>query len=181
MTASNAQAIQANGKGLVTYVMEIMAFFYSSNEQTGYSNPDIDRGNELEEEAANIYSIKMSRHVEKADFVTDPFFKKYVGCTPDYYVYPYGLMEIKCPKDRVFLEYLLSGKIDSKYYCQMQMQLMVTGCEWCDYVVYNPNFDNDLIVKTVFPDYNMFLKLEKGFESGIKMIEEIKTKMESIK
>ena len=49
---------------------------------------------------------------------------------------------------------------------------------WCDYVNYNPNFENDLIVKRLIPDKDKVDKLLKGFESGIKMIKEIEKKME---
>jgi len=44
LTASNAQAISANGKGLETYVYTLLSEKYSSNNEK-YTNEDMERGN----------------------------------------------------------------------------------------------------------------------------------------
>ena len=56
----------------------------------------------------------------------------------------------------------------------MQMQMLVTGRKWCDFVSYNPNFtDNPIIIIRVYPDKEMQDKLKEGIEKGTKRIKEI--------
>ena len=45
MTASHAQAIGNAGKGLDTYIHELMAEYYSSGEKEQFSNKHTERGN----------------------------------------------------------------------------------------------------------------------------------------
>lgn len=171
LTASHAQAIAANGAGLKTYVRIKMSEYYSCAEKEYFSNADTERGNALENEAGLLYAWENDVEVSKVGFVV---YNDYVGCSPDLLVNDNGLAEIKCPADKTYFNYLMDKKIDSKYMWQMQAQLLICGKEWCDYVVYNPNFETNIVVQRVFPDKDKFEKLEKGFESGQKMIEEIK-------
>ena len=48
MSASNAETIIANGKGLETYIYNLMAEYYSSAEKENYINADNQRGINLE-------------------------------------------------------------------------------------------------------------------------------------
>ena len=174
MTASNAQAIAANGKGLTTYITQIMQEVYSSAEPERYKSDAMLRGNELEASARFAYEVETNSQVEEIGFV---IYNDYVGCSPDGLVDD-GLIEIKCPGDKVYFNYLLSGKIDTGYEWQMQMQMLVCEKTWCDYVVYNPNFENSLIIKRVEFDPEKAKKLIAGFESGIQQMNNIKQKLE---
>ena len=174
MTASHAQAIASNGKGLVTYIREKMCSLYSSGEDIGYTNSAMENGIEQENVAKMLYEFETGHKVEDIGFVV---YNEYVGCSPDGIVGD-GLIEIKCPTDKVYFNLLLDKKIDSKYEWQMQMQMLVCGKDWCDYVVYNPNFKQQLFIKRVLKDEKKIEKLEIGFESGIKMMKEIKKELE---
>lgn len=175
MTASHATDIATNGKGLKTYIKEIMRPLYSKKEEEQFNNKHTARGLELEDSAAMVYSFESGINVKKVGFVV---YSKYVGASPDLFAGD-GMAEIKCPDDPAYFDYLLDDdkKIDTKYYAQMQMQMLCCDKPWCDYVVYNPNFEQDLIVQRVFPDKKKFEKLQAGFASGQKMIEEIELKM----
>ena len=174
LTASHAQAIAANGKGLQTYVREMMAEYYSSAEKVYFQNEHTKRGNELEPLAAMAYEFKTGLKIQTIGFVE---YNKYVGCSPDLLVGDEGLAEIKCPADKTYFNYMLDGKINTKYLWQMHMQMLVCKRMWCDYVVFNPHFKQDLIIQRVFWDKKKVLKLLKGFGSGIRMIRKIKQKM----
>lgn len=174
MTASHAQAIGTNGKGLITYISQIMADYYNSEDQEPYSNKNMERGLELEAKAAQAYAWENLADVKEVGFVV---YNEYVGCSPDRLVGDDGLLEIKCPIDKTYFELLLTEKIDTKYEWQMQMQMLTTGRKWCDYVVFNPNFERDLFVKRVLPDIEKFKKLEAGFNSGIAMIQKLEKKV----
>lgn len=174
MTASHAQAIATNGKGLKTYVREKMCALFSTGEQISYTNANMENGLEREEIAAMLYEFETGNKTEIIGF---EIYNDYIGASPDRLVGNEGLIEIKSPTDKVYFNLLLDKKIDTKHEWQMQMQTLVCKRAWCDYVVYNPNFKQQLFIKRVFADKEKFAKLEIGFESGIKMIKEIKKEM----
>ena len=61
----------------------------------------------------------------------------------------------------------------------MQMQMYVCERKWCDFVVYNPNYDNSLIIKRVDRNEETIEKLVKGLTAGRKMIIDIIEKMKN--
>lgn len=175
LTASHAQAIGSAGKGLNTYVLQKMSEFYSKGEKEYYSNKDTERGNRLEPSAAFLYSVKQEIDVEKIGFVIH---NDYIGASPDLFAGPDGLAEIKCPNDKTFFNLMLDFYIDSKYDWQMQMQMLVCKKNYCDYVCYNPNFKNNLLIKRVLPNKAKQDKLLKGFLLGENLIKSIAAKMD---
>lgn len=176
MTASHAQAIGNAGKGLDTYIYEIMAEFYSSGEKEQFSNEHTERGNELETLARQIYELEKMVDVEQVTFIE---LDEYIGCSPDGLIGEDGLIEIKCPNDTEYIKYLLNGwkQIDTKYEWQVQMQMLITGRKWCDLVIYNPNFKKSMCIFRREADSESFEMLEKGFEIGKAKILEIKNKL----
>lgn len=176
MTASHAQAIGNQGKGLETYIYELMAEYFSSGEKEQFSNEHTERGNELETLARQIYELEKEVDVQQVTFIE---LDEYVGCSPDGLIGKDGLIEIKCPNDTEYLKYLLNGskQIDTKYDWQVQMQLLITERKWCDLVIYNPNFKTPMLVFRREPDNECFEKLKNGFEIGKTKILEIKNKL----
>lgn len=170
MTASNACAIGSNGKGLETYAKELV-MEHNLLVRTEWSNHHTDRGNELEPEARTKYTLETEQYVQEVGFVTNDDISDMAGCSPDGLVGDDGLMEIKCPSDKIFFQYILDGKIKSEYMWQMQMQMLITERKWCDYVVYNPNFKKDIIIVRVDRDDTKFKKLKEGLKSGKKLIQ----------
>ena len=174
MTASHAQAISANGKGLTTYITQLMQESYSSAEPVNFKSKSMERGNELEASARFAYEVETDTQVKEIGFVV---YDDNTGCSPDGLVDEDGLIEIKCLEDKAYFQYLLSEKIDTGYEWQMQMQMLICEKKWCDYVVYNPNFNNSLIIKRVFFDTVKAEKLRQGFLTGIESMNEIKNKL----
>lgn len=172
MTASHAQAIGNCGKGLDSYIYELMAKHYSSAERANYTNADMERGNELEPDARTAYEFEMREIVKEVGFVE---YNEYVGASPDGLIGNDGLVEIKCKSDTNHLKQMLAGEkgIESKYIWQMQMQMLVTGRQYCDFVSFNPHFEKSLLVYRVLGDENKFEKLLEGFEKGEEMIKQI--------
>ncbi len=174
MTASHATAIGNCGKGLETYVKEIMCEFFSKGERDSYTNKHMQRGLDLEDQAGMVYSFENNIPIQKVVFVTH---NKYVGCSPDFFAGPDGLLEIKCPDDKGHFALLLGADTDTKYIWQCNCQMLICKKKWCDLVSYNPNYDESLIVRRVHPSKEHFEKLLKGFKLGEKMIKEIEQKM----
>lgn len=176
LTASKATAIGNAGKGLDTYVHEMMAEFYSSGEKKQFGSLDTERGNELEPTARGIYELENGVEVQEIGFMQ---LNEYVGASPDGLVGEDGGIEIKCPDDKNYFYYLLNGadEIDSSYIWQCQMNLLISGRKWWDLIIYNPNFKKSMLVFRILPDSEKFEALERGFAKGIEMISSIKNKI----
>ena len=192
MTCSHAQEIGNNGKGLETYIRNMMAEYYSRGEKTMFSNEHTERGHELEDQAASIYAINSGQKISTIGFIKR---SAHVGGSPDRLVdrleiaegqpsfsitkLSRGLLEVKCPDDVGFFKHLLDGEkaIDTKYVWQIQMQLLITGAEWCDYLAYNPNYEQTTFIYRFYPDPVKFAALERGFIIGEELIKTINKKL----
>ena len=171
MTASNAETIIANGKGLETYIYNLMAEYYSSAEKENYLNADMQRGIDLEPEARLEFEFYTDLDVQEVGFIEH---NEFIGVSPDGLVGDNGLIEIKCPNDSIYFKLLLSNNIKPEYIAQMQMQMYVTERQYCYFVSYNPNFEKSLYIKKINRDEEMIDKLKKGLERGTELIKEIK-------
>lgn len=178
MTASNATAIGNCGKGLITYIVSMMAEYFSSGEKEQFTSKDTERGNELEPIARNIYEFENNVTVDEVGFIEH---NEFVGASPDGLVGEDGGTEIKCVNDLNYFRYLLNGsdEIDTSYIWQIQMNLLITGRKWWDLIIYNPNFKKSMCVFRITPDPVKFEALERGFAMGEEQIKIIKSQIEA--
>lgn len=167
-TASDAQAIATNGKGLETLVYEKVAETLTQKMKESYTNSDIERGQEFESIARNTYTIEKGQSVVEVAFVE---MDEHSGCSPDGLVGEDGLVEFKCKNDVNFVKYLLDKKIDAAHEWQMQMQMLVTDRKWCDYVVFNQNFPNPIVIARVNRDETMIAKIRAGLAQGVATLQ----------
>jgi len=186
LSASNAQAIGNSGKGLETLIWDKMAEKYSINEKEKYSNKDLERGVELEPLARSIYELKTHNKVEQVGFITDETISNVGGASPDGLVNEDGLIEIKAFADtkhfKAIIDFKKTGKfeIESQYEWQMQQQMLFTGRKWCDFVAYNPNYKESLLIQRVEIDEEKQSKLKEGLKKGEIIIKEIEKNYEKI-
>lgn len=178
LTASTAQTIATAGKGLETLCLEKTAERLTGKVEESYKSEAMIRGNELEAEARNIYSLETGNKVEQIGFYED---NEFVGVSPDGLVGDDGLIEIKCFGAKHYTEYLLNRKIDDKYYWQMQMQMLIMNRHWVDYVVYNPDFQDCIQIERVFPDKPYMDKLANGLIIGCELIKRNLEKIKDVK
>ena len=175
MTASNASAIGNNGKGLDTYINNLMAETYSSAIKESYTNEDMERGNELEALARTVYEMETGDEVEEVGFIE---LDDFTGCSPDGLIGEDGGLEIKCLKDEKYFKVLLEGieTVLSDYIWQIQMCLYVSDRKWWDLALYNPNYKKSILILKVYPDKKYIDKLIIGLETGKEKIKIIKEK-----
>jgi len=175
MTASNASAIGNNGKGLDTYINNLMAETYSSAIKESYTNEDMERGNELEALARTVYEMETGNEVEEVGFIE---LDDFTGCSPDGLIGEEGGLEIKCLKDEKYFKVLLEGieTVVSNYIWQIQMCLYVSDRKWWDLALYNPNYKKSILILRVYPDTKYIDKLIIGLETGKEKIKIIKEK-----
>lgn len=183
LTASEAQAIGNQGKGLETLCWDKMAERYSSGEKENYVNKDLERGKELEPQALSLYELETGNKVESVGFVTNENISSVGGASPDSLVNDDGLVEVKAFADtkhfKAVIDFKKTGKfeIESKYIWQMQMQMLFTERKWCDFLAYNPNYEQSLLIQRILPDLVMQEKIKTGLKMGeiiIKKIEQDK-------
>lgn len=176
MTASNAQAIGNIGKGLDTYILDLMADSLSSGEFENYTNAHMERGNDLEASARSIYELETGQTVEQVGFVE---YNDFVGCSPDGLIGEDGLLEVKCHADKKHFRLMLNGEkeIDSSYIWQVQMQMLITERSYAILLCYNPNFTLSLLSFRIDRDEEKIEKLKQGFKYGEEKIKEIRNQL----
>ena len=87
-------------------------------------------GTNNEELARAAFEMETGNTVKPAPFVP---FEEWSGASPDGYIEPDGLLEIKCPFGLRKDPNPVFKSIDDQpnYYAQIQMQLHITAREWC--------------------------------------------------
>lgn len=180
LTASEAQAIANQGKGLETLIWEKMTERFSIADKERYSNKDLERGVELEPLAREMYELETGNKVEEVGFVINEKVSSVGGASPDgIIVAQNGLLEIKCFDDKKHFQMIVDlkekgdFKIESQYEWQMQMQMLFTETGWCDFVAYNPNFKESLLIKRVYIDKEKQEEIIEGLKQGEKLINKI--------
>lgn len=128
---------------------------------------DIKRGIDLEDEAILMYEMQTGNTVDKVGFIERDEFS---GCSPDGLVGEEGIIEVKCPKQSVFLKQVVEDKIKPEYYTQIQYNLFISGRKWCDYIAYNKKFP--LFIKRFTVDKEVFEKIEKALNECTEKIKE---------
>lgn len=169
-SASDATAIQANGKGLDTLVYKKAAELLGAEDQDQYTNPDMERGNETEDIARTAYEIQTGNKVEQVGFIEDD--SGMYGCSPDGLVGEDGGVEFKCHRGYKYIELAITKEIDKAYRDQIQMNMMVTGRKWWDYVGYNEDIDKPIIIR-LDADPEVHAKLKAGLASGIAKLNSV--------
>lgn len=176
LTASNAKTIAVGGQGLDTLCFELAAEILTRHRKDDYKNAAMEQGNALEDNARTLFELETGFTVEQVGFVEED---EYCGCSPDGFIQDRTSgVEIKCPQDNTYARYLYDGEIKPEYYAQMQMQMMLTGCDHWYYVVFNPNFEKSIVIKKVDADAEYQQKLRAGIEKGKARIKEILQKIE---
>ena len=105
-----------------------------------YTNADMRRGTELEPVARALYEARSGVFVDTVGFVESTEIPG-CGASLDGYVDDFaGVIEIKCPRPAIHLEYLRGGGLPSDYKEQVWHALTVTGAAWCDFISFCPLF-----------------------------------------
>jgi putative phage-type endonuclease len=141
-----------------------------------YQNDDMRRGVELEPLARAAYEVHTGSVVEQCGLVLHPTLK--AGASPDGLVDD-GLLEIKCPRTYIHIDYLEGRRPPPKYVAQMAWQCICTGRQWVDFVSYDPRMPErlQLFVARYTPDLNYLRELEAEVTA---FIAEVDAKVESL-
>src|SRR6266566_2588750 len=108
-----------------------------------YTSPAMERGQIVEEAAANWYEFDQNVSTQKIGFITDNAVT--MGCSPDRFVGTIGLLEVKCPLPHTQIQYLLTGKAQRQYMPQLQGQLLIAEREWVDILCWHDELPRTVV------------------------------------
>ena len=137
-----------------------------------FSSAAMQWGVDQEPFARAAYEAHSGVWVDTVGFVQHPTIER-AGASPDGLVGLDGLVEIKCPNTAAMIDTLLTGKVPSNYFTQMQMQMACTGRAWCDYAVFDSRMPvkAQLFVKRVQRDQKYIDDLEKEIIAFLAEVE----------
>jgi putative phage-type endonuclease len=150
VTASRLSAVMAEGRSgapsatRAAYMGELIAETLTGQQCNAFQgNADTERGQETEPGARIAYETFSRSFVSECGLVIHPRIER-SGASPDGLVGDSGLLEIKCPRIHVHLEYLLAGVPPKAYVPQMAWQAACCEREFVDFVSYCPAMPEDL-------------------------------------
>ena len=145
ITASKVSEVLSKGVGRARYMRELAAEIITGQRSDFYTNAAMQWGTETEPQARAYHSMLTGVDIVETGFCTN---SEYPGCgvSPDGLLCYDGLVEIKAPNTATHIEYVMAGKLPSRYKPQVQMQMMVTKREWCDFVSFDPRIQTDACI-----------------------------------
>lgn len=182
VTASNVKDVVARDrynkpyKGYYDYMLELVIERVTGKPKR-FTNRYMNHGSENESGAVELYEqLYPDRIIQECGFEKHPVLAAGASC--DRLVGNDGTLEVKAPNTDTLIRYRISmlseededyelvGMLGLKgnewqYYAeQIQMQLWITGRQWCDFVVYDPDMteDSSLVIKRVNRD-NAWIEL----------------------
>lgn len=137
-----------------------------------YSNGHMNRGNELEPSAREVYEFITGYDVQQIGFIDHERISHY-GVSPDGLVGEEGLMQIKSPIPAIHIDYLLAGTVPTQYVKQMQAEMDCTGRAWNDFVSYCPALPEELqlFIVRCERDEEMISTIRAGVEKFLSEVD----------
>lgn len=125
----------------------------------------------METGALKDYAVLKNLNLTKCGLVIHPD-APWLGASPDGLVYDplerpsFGLVEMKCPNAQSYVDCkflkVAQGihklKESHCYYWQVQGQLLVTGMQWCDFVICA---QDDIFVQRIYRDSDVLKEMKK--------------------
>lgn len=115
--------------------------------EEGFTSKDIQWGKDNEHDARMAYEQATGEIVREAGFAYLP--ETAAGCSVDGFIGDRGILELKCPKSHTHLAYMQAKRLPPDYADQVAHNLWITGCEFADFVSFDPRFPDYLQLFTV--------------------------------
>lgn len=136
-TASNFQCLLANSaekKGRATYMRQLAAEIITSEPTERFTNPVLERGHAMEDEARRFYSFMRDVDPQLVGFIRNGG----KGCSPDSLIGDNGMLEIKTKRADLLIENLFKDEFPNEHKAQVQGGLWVAEREWTDLIIFWP-------------------------------------------
>jgi len=135
ITASNFSDVLAKGQGITRkkYMYQLAGERFTGRVQESYTNAYMQRGQELEGKARELYQEQTGNEVSKVGFIKNG----YKGFSPDGLINNgKGGIEIKVALPAIQIERLFADKLPSEHVAQVQGGNHVAELEYIDFVSY---------------------------------------------
>jgi len=168
ITSSNFDKIMANegkafGPPAIEYAEKVALEVVTGerDESSSFKNGYMERGNDLEPVAKELYEIERFCEVSNGGFNISDCEK--FGDSPDGNVGKNGCIEIKSVIPKTQWKRIKKGGVDMAYKWQIQGHLLLGKKEWCDFVSYCPEMPENkrLHIERVYPDEDMIKRLKQ--------------------
>lgn len=136
-TSSEFSTVMAKGQGLTRakYMRTLAGEIYTGEiEPDGYTNPHMERGKLLEDEARQHYAFMADVEPVQVGFLRNGR----AGASPDSLIGDDGGLEIKTALRHIQIDRLQRRALPSEHKAQVQGCLWITGRQWWDFVSYSP-------------------------------------------
>ncbi len=161
LTASNMDKILTPAKLELSkqagdYAMQLAAERILGAPINGASTWAMNQGHVIEENAKDVYSEHFAP-IKNVGFAYDDNLK--IGCSPDGLVGNDGGIEIKSHPVSAYkhIDTILKDDMPREYFLQVQTCLLVTGCQWWDFISAVEGMA--LYVKRIYPDLDVHKKI----------------------
>lgn len=151
-TASEFHTVMAKGRGgddsktRKTYMLKLAGEILTGDPMENYSNPHMERGKMMEEEARDCYCFMKDADITRVGFIRNGD----TGCSPDSLIGTDGILEIKTKLPHLMIECLLKDEFPPEHRAQCQGALWVAERDWIDIAIYWPKLP--LFVKRAYRD-----------------------------
>ena len=116
--------------------LELAAERITGTSEYVFVNADMERGNEVEPLARDLYASHYGRPVTQVGFMTEDKWGFTIGFSPDGLVGDDGLIEVKGPRAKKHLRTIVEDQVPAEHMAQIQCGLLVSGRAWCDFITY---------------------------------------------
>jgi exodeoxyribonuclease (lambda-induced) len=160
-------------EGNITYVIEKVTEHFEKEPANDFESYWMDRGKQIEGNARALYYLSFGVEIENVGFIE---YGEHAGVSIDGFVNSDGQVEIKCPKKTTHYRYLNIQNVKDipiNYYLQMQMQMLVTEREWCDFVSYHPEAAFRMFRFRVYRDSDDIELIKTCLDAGIEYKEKM--------
>jgi putative phage-type endonuclease len=187
VTSSRISDIMAKGKNGApsatrkNYMYQLLLERLTGEMAEHYISPEMQRGVDKEQDAADAYEIETYSIIEKCGFFPSPS-GLMEGSSPDRLVGENGLIEIKNPNTATHIETKISGVIKSDYIYQMQHQMYCAERQWCDFVSHDDRLPLNLrlFIKRIDRDEKMIEEINIEVKLFLSELDELEKNVRSL-
>ena len=159
VTASEFATVLAKGRNGAesktrrTYLLKLAGEIITGQPMESYTNAHMERGQEMEVEARNMYAWNCDAEPQLVGFIRNGS----VGASPDALLGENGLLELKTKLPHLLIDLILKDDFPPEHRAQCQGQLWVAEREWIDLACY-------------WPSLPLFVKRAQRDDDYIKML-----------
>lgn len=145
------------------YVLEKVQERLSGQAKPGFTSAATEWGKQNEPLAIQRYEEITGNKVWEVGFVT---YGDNAGASTDGLVSFDGMVEVKCPYSDYLVRVMEDVTENREYYLQIQMGLLASDRQWCDYIIFDPRMPlgQDIFIQRIGRDEEAIELIKESIE-----------------